>query len=158
MYQIREPLTDRDQTAKRIKLLVERFHGDLDNVFIPLRNGGIRKMSDMTLQDFFNFVRRIPYRRDTTNPHPKEIISRPHYIVKHRNLGMDCKKKAILLGSFLRCQGIPYRFIGSSQRRDRRVHHIFPQAFIGGNWKNVDATYSDYRLFQPKRVTFSEVL
>jgi hypothetical protein len=108
MYQIREPLTDRDQTAKRIKLLVERFHGDLDNVFIPLRNGGIRKMSDMTLQDFFNFVRRIPYRRDTTNPHPKEIISRPHYIVKHRNLGMDCKKKAILLGSFLRCQGIAF--------------------------------------------------
>lgn len=158
MIEIREPLEDRDQTAKRIKLLVEQYHGDLDRVFVPLKNGGIEKMSNMSLQNFFDFVRKIPYRRDPSKPFPKEIVARPHYIIKHRALGMDCKKKSVLCGSFLRCQGTPFRFIGSSQRKDKKVHHIFPQAFIDGKWRNVDATYRDYTLFQPKQVTFSEVL
>jgi Transglutaminase-like superfamily len=157
MYYAHEPLTDKDQTAKRIKLLVEQFHGDLDRVFVPLKDGGVQKMSDMTLQKFYDFVRLIPYRRDPSRP-PREVVARPYHIIKHRSLGMDCKKKAILLGSFLRCQGVPVRYIGSSQRKDHKVHHIFCQAFLNGLWKNVDATYRDYRLFQPKQVTFSEVL
>jgi hypothetical protein len=113
------------------------------------------RASDLSLQEFFNLVKDIPYRRD---PRPVEVVARPYYLFKHRNLGIDCKKKTIAMASYLKANGIPYRLIGSSNRPDRKIHHIFPQALIDGEFKNVDATYSQYRLFQAKNVTAWEEL
>lgn len=150
MNELREPLFDRINTAKKIKDIIFHYADDLKNIYVdnvPL--------SDFTLEKFFDYVKNIKYRRDTK---PIEVISRPYYIIKHKNLGMDCKKKTILLSCFFSLNNIPYRLIGSSRRIDKKVHHIFPQIKIYGQWKNADATYSDYDLFEPKEVTYSEVL
>jgi hypothetical protein len=158
VYINRQPLTDKAQTADEIKYLVDTFFTDLDNIFIDRKDGTRMKLSDMSLQSFFDFVRTIPYRRDISKPVAREIVARPHYVVKHRALGMDCKKKAVLIASFLKRHAIPFRFIGSSERKDKRIHHIFCQGWFNGIWKNVDATYRDYKLFEPKKITAFEIL
>lgn len=153
MNENREPLFDKYQTADKIKNLVNDYYTDLQDILVyedllPIHN--------LELDDYYLFVKNIPYRRDTK---PIEVISRPYYIVKHRNLGMDCKKKSILIASWAKYNSVPYQFIGSSSRKDKKVHHIFPQLKINDNWKNVDATYDHYELFEPKNnLTHSEVL
>jgi len=152
----REPLTDKLQTARRIKHLIETFYLDLQLCFIS-RHGKQTSLDKLTLPEFFTFVKNIPYRRD---PRPVEVVARPYYIIKHRALGMDCKKKSVLCGSFLRIKNYKYRAIGSSQRPDKRVHHIFFQLFDPEkkDWRNVDATYPHNVLFDQKKVSHWEVL
>ena len=146
-----ESLFDKEQTSAAIHNLVYEFHTDLDLVL-----SDDKPVSNMELNDFFLLVKNIPYRKDIK---PIEIICRPYYIFKHAGLGMDCKKKCIVLASWCECNDFNYRLIGSSSRSDKRVHHIFPQIFINGKWKNIDATYSHYKLFEPKtNITYSEVL
>lgn len=152
----REPLRDRHQTARRIKHLIETFYTDLDLCFIQDGNR-LKRLSKLSLQEFFDFVKNIPYRRD---PRPLEIVSRPYYIIKHRKLGHDCKKKSVLCGSYLRMKNYKYRAIGSSSRPDKKIHHIFMQLLDPKDqqWKNVDATYPHYNLFEQKTATATEVL
>jgi len=156
MYETREPLADKYQTASRIKSLVNTYYKDLDGVLVSgISSSSPVPLSSLPLDQYYSFVRRIPYRRDTK---PIEVIARPYHILKYRDLGMDCKKKAILMGAYFKKHNIPFRFIGSSNRADKKVHHIFPQIKKDGRWQNADATYNDYRLFQPKTTTHAEVL
>jgi hypothetical protein len=160
MYAERQDLFDKEQTSGRIKKLVEVYAGDLRNIFADTEKGKI-PVSSLSIVDFFNAVRLIPYRRDLK---PIEIIARPYYIFKHRKLGMDCKKKAVLMASYFSLLNIPYRFIGSSKRPDKRIHHIFVQAkispdgFPSDKYINYDATYKHYHPAQSKDVTAWEVL
>ena len=155
----REPLKNRFQTARRIKHLIEQFYLDLQLCFVVKNNRQI-PLSKLTLQEFFNFVKQIPYRKD---PQPIEIVARPYYIIKHRNLGMDCKKKAVLLGSFLRLKNYKYRAIGSSTRPDKQIHHIYMELYDPKMeaWRPVDATYNkpEYALFKKNPdETYKEIL
>lgn len=152
-----EPLLNRNQTARRIKHLVETFYLDLNLCFIVKGNRQI-PLSKLSLEDFFKFVKNIPYRRD---PKPIEITARPYYIIKHRKLGMDCKKKGTLIASFLRMKNYKYRAIGSSTRPDKAVHHIYFELFDPDKktWRPVDATYPENQLFRDNvKETFREVL
>ncbi len=56
----KQPLTDKDQTAGEIKKIVDRFYTDLNNIFIEKRDGRKVRLSDVSLQRFFDLVRRIP--------------------------------------------------------------------------------------------------
>jgi hypothetical protein len=154
-YRIDEqPLKDRKQTSDEIKRLVREYASDLENIFIPVANRLVR-LSTLSFPDYFDFVRNIPYKRDTA---PIELIGRPMWIMEKRAGGADCKKKAVMIAAWLHLHNIPYRFIGSSRRTDKVIHHIFPQARTGTGWTNVDATYSNYTIGQSKTVTESEVL
>jgi len=160
MVEVREPLIDKDQTGDRMYELIERFSGDLDIVRVRQR-GRTLPLSSLDLPAFYNMVRTIPYRQDSK---PIEVISRPYHILRHRGLGMDCKKKAILLGSYLKRQGIPYRLVASSRRPDKRFHHVFPQGFLSlcgatsPEWVNLDATYRHNRMGERKTASAAEVL
>ena len=154
MYITKTKLLNKHQTANNIKKLVNKHYNDIDSIKIR-HNGKLVVLSKLPLKVFFDFVKNIRYRRDKT---PIEIISRPGYIIKHRNMGMDCKKKGILIASYLRKNRIPYRFICSSSRPNKRIHHIFPQAYLSGSWKNIDATYDIYKIGNPKTVTKAEYL
>ena len=153
----REPLKNRLQTARRIKHLVEQFYLDLNLCFI-VKGNRQTPLSKLTLREYFDFVKNIPYRKD---PRPTEIVARPYYIIKHRALGADCKKKGILVAAFLRMKNFKYRAIGASTRPDEKVHHIYFQLYDTKKrtWRNVDATYSKYNLFDDKTdETYTEVL
>ncbi len=134
--------------------LVDCYSGDLDHVMV--QDGMSRKpFSKLSLKKAFDFIRKIPYRRDTP---PKEVIARPAHILNNRKKGMDCKKKAILIAAYCKRRGIPCRFVASSRKKNRRIHHVFPQVNLGGIWCNLDATYPHYKPFEVKPVTKAEVL
>ena len=157
MIRNQEPLKNRLQTARRIKHLIEQYYTDLRLAFVQDGNR-LLPLADLTLDQYFNFVKNIPYRKDKQ---PFEIVARPYYIIKHRALGMDCKKKAVAVGAYLRMKNFKYRAIGSSNRPDKKIHHIYMQLFDPKKkeWKNVDATYNFYKLFEPKTAeTYREVL
>lgn len=149
-----ERLRNKDQTGKEMHRLIRNYSADLHSIYVR-KNGQLVPFSSLSLMDAFDLIRRIPYRRDVK---PIEVISRPNGILKNAPLGMDCKKKAILIAAYLKERGIPFRLIASSRKRNRRIHHVFPQLNFAGKWMNADATYPHYRLFQQKPVTRAEVL
>ena len=149
-----QKLRSKDQTGGEMHRLINSYSRDLHDIMV-MRNGMMVPFVSLPIDSAFDFVRRIPYRRDTK---PIEVVARPREIFLHRNIGMDCKKKAIALASYLRERGLPYRLIASSRLPSRRIHHVFPQICICGQWLNFDATYPHYRPFQRKFVTRTEVL
>jgi hypothetical protein len=150
---ITELLKDKEQTGKRMHQMIERFHSDLMQIKEP---GKRTPIGAYTLQNFFSFVALTPYRRDKKY---SEVVARPKILLGQEfKSGIDCKKKAVVVSSWLKLHSIPYRLIACSTRKDKRIHHVFPQAKINGEWKNLDATYRHYRPYQSKRVTAWEVL
>ena len=148
-----EPLSSKDQTGRRMYAIVDQFHGDLRTATTDAGT----PMSRLSMPAFFNFVKDIPYRRDEK---PVEVLARPAHILKFARLGMDCKKKNSLMAAWCRAQNppVPYRFIASSSRDDKRVHHVFCQAMIDGKWTTMDPTYAWYKPGEVKEVTHAEVL
>ena len=139
-------LNGKDDSVSEIRRLSQDYAGDLSAVSI----GGIRA-DQMGLPEYFDFVKNIPYRRDTA---PREIVARPAILLKHGpRTGLDCKKKCTLILSWAKRRGVPARIITSSRRPDKRHHHVFPQLLINGNWTNVDATYPTYVLGAKKTLT-----
>lgn len=147
-------LHSKNETGREMHRTIRRYSPDLNKIKC-WRNGSLTPIANLPLDQFFDFVRKIPYRRDTK---PIEVVARPSKIIKNRALGMDCKKKAILISSYLRNRGIPYRLVASSRLPSRRIHHVFPQMSVSGEWLNFDATYPHYKPFERKRVTRMEVL
>ena len=154
-------LDSKDQTGRAMYGLVRQYAGDLSRAYVR-RGGKLVPLSSLPLLDFYNVVKTLPYRRDKK---PVEVIGRPKVLL-HGDVftGLDCKKKAVLLGSWLRLNGrrIPgfqgWRFISVSTRPDKKIHHVFNQIKLNGRWLNLDGTYADYEPFQKKYVTKVEVL
>lgn len=147
-------LRDKRQTGREMYRMIDSYHNDLER-FLVKRSGRLVPVTSLSLFEFFDLVRKIPYRRDI---HNIEVVARPEKILRSSDAGMDCKKKSVLMSSYCRSVNIPFRLIASSRRSDGRIHHVFPQAKISGRWRNIDATYSHYRPFEHKSVTRAEVL
>ncbi|MDD5688607.1 MAG: hypothetical protein PHE88_12335 [Elusimicrobia bacterium] len=147
-------LKSKNETGTEMHRLIDSYYHDLDHVKVS-RHGQLIPFSSLPINEAYNFVRRIPYRKDTK---PVEVVARPGEIIRQRNKGMDCKKKAIVLSAYLRRRGLPYRLIASSRLPTGRIHHVFPQIGFCGLWLNFDATYPYYRPFETKRITNMEVL
>jgi len=147
-------LFNRSQTAKEMYRLIDKYWTDLKRFSVTVNKKPIA-LTELTMQQFFDFVRRIPYQRDMK---PIEVIARPKHLLKQAMAGLDCKKKSILIGSYLRGNNFNYRLIGSSNKKNKNIHHVFPQVLTRAGWQNLDATYKQYKPFQKKRVTAYEVL
>lgn len=148
-----DPLQDKRQTAARMYQYANRYYKDL----LRFRTNMGRPLGRVPLLVFFDFVRRIPYREDEQ---PVEVVARPAHIINYRRLGMDCKKKSLLMLAFARCQVPPIasRLVASSNRQSGEIHHCFPQLFLSGAWRNFDATYRDAVPFALKQVTAYAIL
>jgi len=134
----RRRLYGKEQTGAEMYNLVDRTAADI--------NG----LSKVPLCDYFNLIKNIPYRRDIK---PREIIARPKHLFKFKNAGLDCKKKSLLIAAWAKQNKIPFRFVATSRRPDKRVHHVFPQILLSGQYINVDATYPYNRINQKKPIT-----
>lgn len=144
-----EPLKNARQTAAKIAFLINKYAGDLHLISIETP-AGRKRLDELTLLQFFNFAKNIPYKLDEK---PIEVVGRPYRLLSDRLGGLDCKKKTCLCGSYLKQNGIPFQLIGSSDRADKRIHHIFTKAKIKGRWRVVDSTYARNRLFGNKSHT-----
>lgn len=139
----RSALWNKTQTARSMYALVLAFASDLGT------------LANLPLPHFFDVIRKLPYIRDKRG---QEVVARPALILKEFP-AIDCKKKAILCASYLQLHGVPWRFMSSSVRKDKKIHHVFCQGLIHGEWKNIDPTYRHYKLFAPKLgLTKTEIL
>lgn len=129
-------LTNRQQTVQEIERLAESYKNDFNH--------------KLNIVDFFNLIKKIPYKRDKK---PNEILKRPKYIMNDNFA--DCKKKTILAVAYAKKNHIPYRYVTISTRKDRIIHHIFPQFRLKSKWINFDATYDKdgYHIGSPKIYT-----
>lgn len=128
-----QKLTSRVQTGRQIYKMA-KFYRDLGSKL------------ETTLSSFFNYVKSIPYSEDDLTA---EVVARPKYLMKNFS-SLDCKKKAVLMGAWFEAHGVPWRLLAISERPDKKIHHVFPQAKIEGEWRTADATYPEYNLFEPK--------
>lgn len=145
-------LHDKIETGNEMYRLIEEFSDDLKGTFVYLDNTKVPFL-DLSLVEAFDVIKDIPYKQDEA---PVEVVARPAYI--NNNTGADCKKKAILMSSYLKQKGIDYRLVAVSTSPDRRIHHVFTQGLIDGQWLNLDPTYSNCKPFEEKTVTKFEVL
>jgi len=151
----REPLINKEQTARRMKMLIGRYAKDLDR--IKVKSGrSVVPFSKLSTTAVHSLVKNIPYKKDKE---PIEIIARPARLLNGEfYYGLDCKKKAIILGAWAVKNRIPYRLIASSKRADKKYHHVFPQIRVDREWINFDATYRNMLPGEVKRVTAATVL
>ena len=112
------PLRSHRQTAAFMKKCISKYYNDLNNIFA--QNGFSKmRLSEFSLPKFYDYVKKITYKQD---PEFNEILARPRIIIQNRHNGADCKKKSILICSYARCNGIPFRLIGSSSKKNKAVH------------------------------------
>lgn len=152
-----EKLKSRGQTGRQVYRLASTYWPDLDDF----------GLLDLTLKAFFDKVRKIPY---TNDPQGTEYAIRPGFLLDRRMWpALDCKKKAILIATYLEAHGWKpadgrrgeklYRLVAVSEKPSKEIHHLYVQAFINGKWRNIDPTYETYRIFEPKpHVTFAQEL
>ncbi len=138
------PHKGRAQTARWMYGLAELFAGDIGD------------LASLSLPEYHTFVARLPYRNDQTawgDPF-REVVARPGYILEMAKndqiQGIDCKKKAILIGAWSHLNGIPWELVAMSEQPDREIHHVFPIIGLSGSWVNADATYARYQLGEAK--------
>ena len=128
-------LKDRSQTGDQIKWLAKTFYNDLG------------KNLELSLPQFHQKIRQIPYAEDLED----EVTARPAYLLDPKLFpALDCKKKAVLIASYLEGTGNEWRLVANSERDDEIIHHVFPQVKIDGEWYSVDATYDDMELYDAK--------
>lgn len=130
MIEIKE-INSVSDTGKNMRMLVDTYYTDLCEY----------GYNQLRLEDFFNFVKNLPYKKDAE---PIEIIARPKHILTLQSF--DCKKKAILIASFLKCNSYDYDFIGVSSRPTGEIHHVIVRAYINGETIDIDATYPQNEL------------
>lgn len=131
------------KTGRYMHQMVEKYSSDLG------------ELAKMDLGSFYDSVRAVPYVDDPDlfgdsellDGNIREVVGRPKYLLDSGTFpGLDCKKKSILMASWAKENGIPYRFIAQSTSPDGEVHHVFPQIQTGEGWLNVDPTYQEYEI------------
>lgn len=147
------PHKGREQTARWMYYLAETFAGD------------IGQLAGLSLPDYHRFVSQLPYKNDETawGDRFREVVARPGYVLQMAQNdqihGVDCKKKAILIGAWSQLNGLPWKLVAMSEQPDKEIHHVFPLVAVGDRWLNADATYARNALGAPKpELTFAEWL
>lgn len=131
-----------EQTAAQMVRLSQVYKNDLGD------------KARWDLPRFFKYVADLPYRKD---PRAIESLSRPALSMRENWPWRDCDDKSILLGAWCAFNGIPFRFIASSNRPDKNLHHVFLQA----QFKEpifLDATYKKNILGEVPQHTFLKPL
>lgn len=121
----------------------------------------IDQLTDFTLKQLFDFVsQKIKYLIDPINVQwldndNVELLKSP---VKTLEYGVgDCDCKAILSGAVFEKIGLPYRIVITSDKPNKKFHHVYPEIFWKGNWKPFDATYSHNKFLEEKPFTAKRV-
>lgn len=124
-------LLSADDTAKSMTRLVSLYSKDLGNKI------------NWPLSKFYNYVKNLPFKSD---PPGHESIARPKYTLQDSWPWRDCDDKAILIGSWLYANRIPFRFQASSKAPSGHLHHVYVVATIDGKPFPIDATYPRNKL------------
>ena len=119
-------LNDVFQTGREMARLVVSYWADLG------------PWLGVDFRTYYSYVCALPYVED---PEEVETVSRPAYTLQRDYRPRDCDDKAVLIACWLYAHGIQCRFVASSTRPDRVLHHVFVQAAKFGY---IDATFDRY--------------
>ena len=102
-----------------------------------------------SLLDLFRMVSAASYTRE---PHEwgAQVLARPRWILSKVSPIVACASKAILVSSWAELQGIPWRLVAVGKRPGQAPHHVFPELYLWGRWRPVDATYPWSVIFTEK--------
>jgi len=143
-------LRSKDETGREMRRLATTFAGDLccfSAIGVPLDR--------IPLPVFFEAIANIPYKPDTAGV---EVVTRPYLLLQSPAAGWDCKKKMIVLAAYLERNRITWRFMAVSRRASGQIHHVIVQAWIDGEWVDLDPTYPGSKLFDAHEWTRAEPL
>lgn len=112
------------QTAAEMERLTKNYWSDLG------------RWLDCSFYEFYVFVCRLPY---VSDPSLIEFVSRPKFTLNPRFAPRDCDDKAVLLACWCHGRGIPCRFMASSTKPNKQLHHTFIQEGLNGTF--LDGTY-----------------
>lgn len=121
---------------------LEEMSNHVEDHFLDIGNFG-----GYAPEKIFDLVKNMPYFPD---PDFYEIVSRPSYLLDPEIFpGIDCKKKAILIGAWAKLHGYPYRFMTGSEMEDTEPHHVFPIVKLPEiGWIAMDATMPENEMGQ----------
>ena len=92
----------------------------------------------VSFREYYIHVCQLPYIED---PEDVETVSRPAFTLQRDYMPRDCDDKAVLMACWCHGHGIKCRFVASSTRPDKVLHHVFLEAEGLGF---VDATFDKY--------------
>jgi hypothetical protein len=138
----RGPLKSAQATAAEMARLAVQYSSDLG------------EKSSWALQKIFGYVKNLPYRRDPENT---ESLARPALSMRPGFPWRDCDDKAIILGAWCAANMIPFRFLASSRRPDKSLHHVFLEAQAGAAPIILDATYPSHKLGALARTDYTKI-
>lgn len=153
-----EKLFSKEQTGKEMKRITKKYCDDLKHIFLRYK-GKLISVSELPFIAYFDLIKNLQYKQDTA---PVEVVARPKILLKgaQEGAGLDCKKKAILIASWI-CLNVGrenFRFVASSKRKDKQITHVFPEILVNNKWLPVDATYPKNTAFKSERLTKKEIL
>lgn len=119
------PLKSINETGALMRSLVLKYYTD------------VSLYRAYSVEEFFNYVKNLPYIKD---PQFEEFIHRPCLTMGEPRY-RDCDDKMVLMGSFLKLKGIPFRFVAVSYMANKKPHHVLIDASLGGVHNIVDPTY-----------------
>lgn len=101
--------------------------------------GDVAPFAHMTLGQFFDKIRLIPYNRD---PASTEFLQRPYYTLSGNRPGGDCDDKAICIGAYAVLHGYPFRFVAMGKQMGQPLHHVATDVMVNGQYVHLDPTYN----------------
>lgn len=138
-----ETLRDRIQSGSNMERIVKTFSEDIE----PL--------DSMSLMEFFNFVRKIPYCEDGEI----ELLDRPKNLLNPELWpGLDCKKKAILIASYLQKRGLKWSFVAVCEKLGADIHHVYCLLKNGKKFFPLDATFENAKFLKINPVYDAEII
>lgn len=158
MYHIGAVINLKTQEMQGKELTGEEMHAVTESFYKDL---GPHLSGPFSL--WFDYVKAIPYESDIQKFPERviELVARPLYSMNREILPrIDCKKKSILIGSWARGNGLPFRYLAVSDSPDKTVTHVFPQIDFrdGAGWVTVDATLPENKIGQGFNVTYAAEL
>ena len=129
MVETTRQLTNVNQTGAQMARLVKEYWTDLGAWLLQPFN------------IFYRHVCKLPYIAD---PPGVETVSRPAYTLRRDYFPRDCDDKAVLIAAWLHGNGRRCRFVASSTKPNKQLHHVFVQL---DNGTLIDATYSENAQF-----------
>ncbi len=140
-----QPLKDVSQTVDEMKRLINSYYTDMSFA------------QSMTIEDFYKYVKRIPYVEDEVACQAQgydpakydcEFVQRPALTVER---GGDCDDKVVVAASYMKLRNIPYRIVTVSYRPDKQFEHVYLYIWYGGVWLPFDPTLSTVGIFKEHR-------
>jgi len=125
-----------EETIQQMKRLIESYWADVSGYAL------------YSLDEIFDFVRRIPYVKDVDQPdgnRAEEVLQRPSITIAN---GGDCDDKVVLMAALLRNADIPCRIVTVAYNPSTLEHvHTYIEVLLDGQWQPMDATYEENMIF-----------